>query len=285
MTNNMFARQNVLLSCLAAEFYYLERLAAALKYDTSPSPAVCRLRDDVMARNDFWQSKLAEVFIDYLTLICAGEARHGWDETSNGLVLSCCDVTDRIKTMKRARGYDRMSILSEAHCLFIESKWSEKYGGSSWARIARVAMDYLCNGNKQVFIDTTFDIVHNGGDLFNKKEVLDDIEIVDDRINVKHLLDIKKNSELLESEILPPFVTSPDLSSLIMRASALGIAKIDAPLSSSKMFHPIEVYVPIKFGDRMVRICDAEDVDPKEVECLKEEQVQVTGQMDLPLRL
>jgi len=114
---------------------------------------------------------MALCFRDYLVMICLGEARHA------GMIAewkwaNVPDDKSRGESYKFATKFDPIKTLPKLEELFSgdTNNWrGPGYGGNSWAKIVRAAMNYG-DWPDAVFVDNVIDIAHNGGIAFDKFE-------------------------------------------------------------------------------------------------------------------
>ena len=131
-----------------------------------------KLYDDAVEYFATLSHDMALCFRDYLVMICLGEARHAgriaewrWENIPDG--------ESRNESYKFATKFDPAKTLPKLVELFSSdtNDWhGPGYGGGSWAKIARAAMNYG-EWPDAVFVDNVIDIAHNGGIAFDKYQV------------------------------------------------------------------------------------------------------------------
>ena len=159
----------MLLSSIV-DFYITEAVTAF--HPEFGNKAQEKLYDDAVEYFATLSHDMALCFRDYLVMICLGEARHAgriaewrWENIPDG--------ESRSESYKFAVEFDPIKALPKLEELFSSdtNDWrGPGYGVSSWAKIARAAMNY---GERPdaVFVDNVIDIAHNGGIAFDKYQV------------------------------------------------------------------------------------------------------------------
>ena len=147
------------------EFYLLQAMELVGE-GMAPVPSVRGWRRQVSQLLADYETGLALRLRDYMILACFGEARHAQEQCSHMLSeLPRCD--SRSGAASVALGYDPQSILEATAHLFEVGSWGQNYGGSSWARVARCAMNYGSVSDR-IFVDGVVNLTHNSGTAFDK---------------------------------------------------------------------------------------------------------------------
>jgi hypothetical protein len=161
----------------AVEGFYALHASAFLAEDLEDERLAGRVRRVLRP----WERRLARAFADYITLICAGEARHGRSSGPGYIPAPYMDSSSysRERVYFHATRYDPVALLEGCHALFARDvdfgvrPWHIGYGGHSWARIARAGLAYwreVREGELSVatWVDHVVNLTHNGGLMFNK---------------------------------------------------------------------------------------------------------------------
>jgi len=191
---------------LAMEFYTLDLMAAVT--DTWgceiewTNPGQSAMRRIIKDRYNSYKEKLAELFLDYLTLACMGEGRHAQNSCSHvipELSKEPGSVYNRTYVYSMHTHYDRTCMLETLVDLFGGEWSSNNFGGESWERIAGTALDFATGKDPAtVFIDRIWDLRHNGGYLFDKNtECFQGVKFWESHHDLKSFLDTKRDSAYL----------------------------------------------------------------------------------------
>ena len=124
--------------------------------------------------------------LNYLTISCAGEARHTPSKT-HGDITTMSEMTQTMiaamnintnlgnRQYMWSAAYDLAQVsgylpILEALEEMFNLEWiTGSYGGKRWAKIAELAKNYANEEyTEAIFIDGIMNIVHNGGWAFNK---------------------------------------------------------------------------------------------------------------------
>jgi len=127
--------------------------------------------------------KLSHFFIDYLLILCMGEARHFSIHPNQKSTCQCAKFTcpgyshSRIRGAKknilRFTSYDE--ALKQLCCCFNRHYWSASYGGYKWGNIAYAThMLYKAVQARDInsisqWLDILCSLEHNGGSVFKDK--------------------------------------------------------------------------------------------------------------------
>jgi len=174
------------------DFYYLQRL----------------LQDDIPIRVQYYAKQLldeltpqlARMLFDYTFAACMGEARHAYNKCYNLALdpgtFKWDDHYDRCDVYREVDQYDPSKCLPELVKLFSEGDWNEGYGGKSWARIAKVALQYWKGElSDTLYIDCTVYLCHNNGIYLDKPFLFTDTLLMFD--NLQRFLNLKRNYDIL----------------------------------------------------------------------------------------
>lgn len=196
-----FVAERVSSATLLADLYMTDMMAGVARGTTFEHQAV-RLRDEM-------HESIAERLAMYLLLATAGEARHFWSYASGR--DRCEEASAFVDAHLRAQaasrdGYGGRTEMQQQAIRFAESSpeqlsmlvghlvtlfrrayWPSEYGGPRWAAIAECLHRFLTRElSPTVFSDQVFDLRHNGGELFDKHPMIEEVP------RVKDLLDLKK---------------------------------------------------------------------------------------------
>ena len=168
------------LAKLASKFYLLEKL----HFEYPNSYQVSALLKET---TDY----LADIFSKYLTMAIGGETRYlkGQIRANRRIVptsLLTDDVIKLLKVLPNGKGasrkgywytwkgvvdkYGQIFMLEACYTLHKESNvFDGSIGGEKWATACSVLLDFLKgNINARVFVDTAWNLQHNGTVIFNK---------------------------------------------------------------------------------------------------------------------
>lgn len=162
-TADAFSNRNIL------DFYYLEAMMnRASRLPEAPLPSQERWRNDLGRAYQAFVKGFARAIRDYLVATCIGEARHGENE-GVGYFTALPRGGGRSGAYQVARGFSPRCI-DDLIKLFQLPWKSDGYGGPAWVRVARAAKLYgtVPDG---IFIDLVVSVEHNGGNVFNKREI------------------------------------------------------------------------------------------------------------------
>ena len=219
------------IEIICKEFYALQAVEATMHTQYGRHSHE-RWTQDFYEYKESFESKVAEMFRDYLALIVLGELRHANRYSEKGLSFEFVDFNrsiNREKCFIERRMFTKESVFRCGMKLFNElyNGWHESYGGTPWYNIAKSGLLYGKESN-MVFIDHCFDLEHNGGCIFNKHAFL-----FDGPNDIITFLDLKRQE--MNTYRITRHAQSKTLHDLIQRAFNLGILKYD----SSKYFQYI----------------------------------------------
>ena len=219
------------IETVCKEFYALQAVEATMHTQYGRHSHE-RWTQDFYEYKESFESKVAEMFRDYLALIVLGELRHANRYSEKGLSFEFVDFNrsiNREKCFIERRMFTKESVFRCGMKLFNElyNGWHESYGGTPWYNIAKSGLLYGKESN-MVFIDHCFDLEHNGGCIFNKHAFL-----FDGPNDIITFLDLKRQE--MNTYRIIRHAQSKTLHDLIQRAFNLGILKYD----SSKYFQYI----------------------------------------------
>jgi hypothetical protein len=136
------------------------------------------------SRREDWRSEaeLSERSIfctirDYLTMACAGEARHAWDYCKTAHLVGGpfgkrCPVREYV--YEGVTRYNPISLLRVTRNLFSE-EWENGYGGHAWYEIAALALEMWSVDpwgsslrTVSLYVERAINMAHNLGPVFNK---------------------------------------------------------------------------------------------------------------------
>ena len=165
------------IEVVCKEFYALQAIEATM-YVEYGRHSHDKWTQDFYAYKESFESKISEMFRDYLALIVLGELRHANVYSEKGLKFEFVDFNERINRERcfiERRIFTKESTFRCGIKLFNElyNGWHESYGGTAWYGIAKSGLMYGKESNT-VFIDHCFDLEHNGGCIFNKHAFLFD---------------------------------------------------------------------------------------------------------------
>jgi hypothetical protein len=153
---------------------------------------------------DTINSALAEFWINYILIICIGEARHLPQNDHNPSTVPewliynnsadqcsrtyCFEYGYFLATTKSKQ--EKIMMLSDLMQVYQDNDWSSSYGGSKWYRIAKHAYEFLIGThNTACFTDGAVSLAHNGSLCIDKLGV--------SASRVKALLDMKFNAKIV----------------------------------------------------------------------------------------
>ena len=205
------------------EFYALQAIEATMHTQYGRHSHE-RWTQDFYEYKESFESKIAEMFRDYLALIVLGELRHANEYSEKGLEFEFVDFNQRINRERcfiERRIFTKESTFRCGMKFFNElyNGWHESYGGTPWYNIAKAGLMYNKESNT-VFIDHCFDLEHNGGCIFNKHAFL-----FDGPNDMIIFLDLKRNA--MNTYRIIRHAQSKTLHKLIQRAFNLGILEYD----------------------------------------------------------
>lgn len=212
------------IETVCKEFYALQAVEATMHTQYGRHSHE-RWTQDFYDYKESFESKIAEMFRDYLALIVLGELRHANEYSEKGLKFEFVDFNQKINRERcfiERRMFTKESTFRCGMKFFNElyNGWHESYGGTAWYGIAKAGLMYGKESNT-VFIDHCFDLEHNGGCIFNKHAFL-----FDGPNDVVIFLDLKRK-EMNTYRIIRHAQTKT-LRNLIQRAFNLGILKYDS---------------------------------------------------------
>ena len=222
-SHGKFRAIEVNIEAVCKEFYALQAVEATMHTQYGRHSHE-RWTQDFYEYKESFESKIAEMFRDYLALIVLGELRHANEYSEKGLGFEFVDFNQRIN---RERCFIERRIFTKEstfHCgmkFFNElyNGWHETYGGTAWYNIAKAGLMYGKESNT-VFIDHCFDLEHNGGCIFNKHAFL-----FDGPNDIVTFLDLKRTA--MNTYRIIRYAQSKTLHKLIQRAFNLGILEYD----------------------------------------------------------
>jgi hypothetical protein len=165
----------------------------------------------------------------------------------------------RDKCYEHALSLSKRQLIKACLFLFEKKSWSDdSFGGIAWAKAAKILQEFLKNKNKPIFIDSMFDVVHNGSHFFDKNEIFrmssfKTMRVEDDRSELKQFLDFKKHNDILDKSygeyIGDNICVSPELFSIlsITHEWFKQPRTLDAFISDSAMLNILK-YKPLKWG-------------------------------------
>lgn len=222
-SHGKFRAIEVNIEAVCKEFYALQAVEATMHTQYGRHSHE-RWTQDFYEYKEFFESKIAKMFRDYLALIVLGELRHANEYSEKGLKFEFVDFNQRINRKRcfiERRMFTKESTFRCGMKFFNElyNGWHESYGGTPWYNIAKAGLMYGKESNA-VFIDHCFDLEHNGGCIFNKHAFLFDGP--NDMIN---FLDLKRTA--MNTYRIIRHAQSKTLHKLIQRAFNLGILEYD----------------------------------------------------------
>lgn len=197
-----FIGDHISSATLLADLYMTDMMAGAARGTAIESEAV-QLRD-------ITHVSIAERLAAYLLLATAAEVRHYWSRDSQSESVNCQKAAAFIDFHLRGRdmpgvigGRNHMQkrviafaetsasqltpLVEHLVTLFKRTGWEEGYGGARWATIAECLLGFLKGElSPTIFSDQVFDLRHNGGELFDKHQMIYEVS------GIKKLLDLKK---------------------------------------------------------------------------------------------
>ncbi len=215
--------QNTGIDITAHTFYTLEFLSTLKPNKFLPSHQAWE--KDLKEFREEFNKKFYFALRDYITVISVGEGR--------------CNLLYTGDIPLREKSYNLVNLISPKEFLeklekdFVEGDFTRDYGGRSWSRIAKFGKWLWENENnlpKNVMIDETINLSHNGGLMFNKPAIFYMyyslnffIDFLKDRasfldfipllsrypvpLKVRNLVQRARNLRLIENE--PEFIYSP----------------------------------------------------------------------------
>lgn len=211
------------VATVSKEFYAMQAIEATMSAEFGRHSHE-RWTKDFYKYKESFESKIAEMFRDYLALIVLGELRHCTEYSDKGLSFDFMEFKDsmgRERCYIEKRAFTKESVLRCGIKMFNKfyNGWREAYGGQPWYDICKAGLMYGTEKNA-VFIDHCFDLEHNGGNIFNKEGFL--FCAYDNLID---FLDLKRSA--MNTYRIIRHAQSKTLRNLIQRAFNLGILKYD----------------------------------------------------------
>ena len=211
------------IEVVCKEFYALQAIEATMHTQYGRHSHE-RWTQDFYEYKESFESKIAEMFRDYLALIVLGELRHANEYSDKGLKFEFVDFNQRINRERcfiERRIFTKESTFRCGMKFFNElyNGWHESYGGEAWYNIAKAGLMYGKESNT-VFIDHCFDLEHNGGCIFNKHAFL-----FNGPGELIVFLDLKRKA--MNTYQIIQYAQSKTLHNLIQRAFNLEIMKYD----------------------------------------------------------
>lgn len=220
---------------LLNDFYLSEQMAA--------SAAGSKLAVEAEQLSREVQIGTAELLATYLAIAIVGEARY-YDHSYATPEADLCQnelATDFGLSLRRDReeawrwairelpNHDLTSQARFAELIegvFEKGSWGGSIGGTRWAAIARALKVFLLGDQPyQLFIDHVFDLVHNGGVLFNKHNIVREERMGDGR-GINRQLDIKKavsGATELHTQLAPFGGFSEQVAALYAKGHGMGL--------------------------------------------------------------
>ena len=222
-SHGKFRAIEVNIEAVCKEFYALQAVEATMHTQYGRHSHE-RWTQDFYEYKESFESKIAEMFRDYLALIVLGELRHANEYSEKGLKFEFVDFNQRINREQcfiKRRIFTKESTFRCGIKLFNElyNGWHESYGGTAWYGIAKSGLMYGKESNT-VFIDHCFDLEHNGGCIFNKHAFL-----FAGPYDIIVFLDLKRKA--MNTYQIIQYAQTKTLRSLIQRAFNLGIMEYD----------------------------------------------------------
>ena len=222
-SHGKFRAIEVNIEAVCKEFYALQAVEATMHTQYGRHSHE-RWTQDFYEYKESFESKIAEMFRDYLALIVLGELRHANRYSEKGLSFEFVDFNrsiNREKCFIERRMFTKESVFRCGMKLFNElyNGWHESYGGTPWYNIAKSGLLYG-KENNMVFIDHCFDLEHNGGCIFNKHAFL-----FDGPNDIITFLDLKRQE--MNTYRIIRHAQSKTLHDLIQRGFNLGILEYD----------------------------------------------------------
>ena len=211
------------IEVVCKEFYALQAVEATMHTEFGKHSHE-RWTQDFYEYKEYFESKVAEMFRDYLALIVLGELRHANEYSDKGLKFEFVDFNQRINRERcfiERRMFTKESTFRCGMKFFNElyNGWHDSYGGTAWYNIAKAGLMYGKESNT-VFIDHCFDLEHNGGCIFNKHAFL-----FAGPYDIIVFLDLKRKA--MNTYQIIQYAQTKTLRSLIQRAFNLGIMEYD----------------------------------------------------------
>ncbi len=220
---------------LLNDFYLSEQMAA--------SAAGSKLAVEAEQLSREVQIGTAELLATYLAIAIVGEARY-YDHSYATPEADLCQnklATDFGLSLRRDReeawrwairelpNHDLTSQARFAELIegvFEKGSWCGSIGGTRWAAIARALKVFLLGDQPyQLFIDHVFDLVHNGGVLFNKHNIVRE-EYMGGGRGINLQLDIKKHTcgvAELRTQLAPFGGFSDQVQALFTKGQGVGL--------------------------------------------------------------
>ena len=164
-----FEHKRIQIGHVAAEFYTLEALKLMCSNNFEDfKQSHERFKSDLLDYKNRFESLVAIMLRDYITLASAGEARwsrskckekflgnypHGGSRDGVVPYVVMCNPKSISKVLVELYGYG----------------WRDGFGGTKWKRIAKAISFYGVLDNT-AFIDHCIDLSHNGGSCFDKHQ-------------------------------------------------------------------------------------------------------------------
>ena len=160
-SHGKFRAIEVNIEAVCKEFYALQAVEATMHTQYGRHSHE-RWTQDFYEYKESFESKIAEMFRDYLALIVLGELRHANEYSEKGLKFEFVDFNQRINRERcfiERRIFTKESTFRCGMKFFNElyNGWHESYGGTAWYGIAKAGLMYGKESNT-VFIDHCFDL-------------------------------------------------------------------------------------------------------------------------------
>ena len=134
------------IEVVCKEFYALQAIEATMHIEYGRHSHE-RWTQDFYEYKESFESKIAEMFRDYLALIVLGELRHANVYSEKGLEFESVDFNQRINRERcfiERRIFTKESTFRCGMKFFNElyNGWHETYGGTAWYNIAKAGLMY-----------------------------------------------------------------------------------------------------------------------------------------------
>lgn len=152
---------------IAKDFYIHEALTTLTPTRLTQE----KILEKVNAYTSILTKKLAEYFFDVLLIEIAGELGYSVVK-ANALPNTIPGVLDRRYEGRKdvylyCKNFAPVSILNNGLYVFKYGNWSPYYGGMTWYRITEIVYNYYRKKyDDKTFVDTVFNLRHNGNCLF-----------------------------------------------------------------------------------------------------------------------
>lgn len=222
---------------LCNDFYLSQAMANATKGT--------KLQEEAASLKNHVHQRAAEIIATYLLLAVAAELRHKehvyyyepeskhafaelWSKYPMSNEEDRFRLQERIAENLQTRPLaDHVRFLELAETCFKRGDWGEAFGGYAWGQIAETAKKYLTHElGKTEFVDHAFDLQHNGGTVFGKRDQM----LGGNRETIYNQLEEKKHARDLASlwQNLKVYCAdlSPEVASLLNKGNQQGSWKV-----------------------------------------------------------